>query len=300
MSPAGDDRKRLQRKSLIFYSAGLSLRGDAGAASLLTFASMVETWWKGIALAACLAGMSAHPAAVAWQIGEGAHPALGSIRFATPEAPIATPVGALTVSSRAYVSCVRANNRIAIELAHATAPDDPGGLQPRTLPILLCSKRAAGSNRLVESELPARWAISDIGDVLARGFEPRSLRECVSIRVAQDVALPRGWARDSARVQFDIDPYSKELDSIFVTCGEATASAPPARATPAAWKAARTTARGKTNVRARPALDSPLVAQLHPGQPVWVQPAGGDWWRARPAAGAKFEGYIRDDRLVFK
>lgn len=259
------------------------------------------TSWKGIALAACLAGMPAHPVPMAWQIGEGAHPTLGSIRFASPKTPITTPVGGAAVSSRAYVSCVRSNNRIAIELAHATAPDDPGGLQPKTLPILLCNRRAAGSNRLVQSELPARWAISDIGDVLARGFAPRSLRDCVSIHVAQDVALPKGWARESVRVAFDIDPYSRELDSIFVTCGETSASAPAAApAAAVAWKAARTIARGRTNVRARPAVDAALVAQLHPGESLLVQPAGGDWWRARPTAGAKFEGYIRSDRLVFK
>jgi hypothetical protein len=272
---------------------------------------------------ACLAialSLGSLPAlsAVPWQIGEGAHPTLGSIRFASPKAPITTPVGSASVSSRAYVSCVRSNNRIAIELAHATAPDDPGGLQPRTLPTLLCNRRAAKSNRLVQSELPARWAISDIGDVLARGFEPRSLRECVSIHVVQDVALPKGWARESARVAFDIDPYSRELDSIFVTCGETSATGPaapaattvaaaspapppaPARSTDAAWKAARTIASGRTNVRARPAVDAALVVQLNPGEPVLVQPAGADWWRARPSAGAKFDGYIRGDRLVFK
>lgn len=268
------------------------------------------------AVALSLGSPPALSAPVPWQIGEGAHPTLGSIRFASPKTPITTPVGSATVSSRAYVSCVRSNNRIAIELAHATAPNDPGGLQPRTLPILLCNRRAAGSSRLVQSELPARWAISDIGDVLARGFEARSLRECVSIHVAQDVALPKGWARDSARVAFDIDPYSRELDSIFVTCGETSAAgpaitvaaaspAPPpapalARSTDAPWKAARTIASGRTNVRARPAVDAALVVQLHPGEPVRVQPAGGDWWRARPSAGAKFEGYIRGDRLVFK
>lgn len=263
---------------------------------------MVKTSWRGIALAACLAGMPAHPAPVAWQIGEGAHPTLGSIRFASPKIPITTPVGGAKISSRAYVSCVRSSGKIAIELAHATAPDDPDGLQPKTLPILLCNRRAAGG-RLTQTELPARWAISDIGDVLARGFLPQSLRECASIRVVQDVALPRGWAQDSARVQFDIDPYGKELDSIFVTCGEASASSPTAVAPPraeAAWKPARTVSGGRTNVRARPAVNSPLVVQLHPGTPVMVQPAGGDWWRVRPAAGAKSGGYVREDRLVFK
>lgn len=257
-----------------------------------------------VVLALCLGSLPARSAALSWQVGEGAHPTLGSIRFASPKAPITTQVGGTSVSSRAYVSCVRSNNRIAIELAHATAPDDPGGLQPRTLPVLMCKRRAAGSRGLVQSELPARWAISDIGDVLARGFEPRSLRECASIRVAQDVALPRGWARDSARVEFDIDPHGRELDSIFVTCGEAPAAAPATATAPppavAAWKPARAVSTGRSNVRARPAVDSPRIVQLHPGTPVMAQPAGGGWWRVRSSSGAKFEGYIRGDRLVFK
>lgn len=230
----------------------------------------------------------AYPVALAWQIGEGAHPTLGSIRFASPKTPITTPVGSATISSRAYVSCERSSGKIAIELAHATAPDDPGGLQPKTLPVLTCHMRAAGK-RLSQAELPARWAISEIGDVLARGFLPAALRQCVSIDVVQDVKLPAGWARDSARVRFAIDPYGKELDSIFVTCGAE-----------AAWKPARTVSSGRTNVRARPTVKSPLVVRLHPGTPVLVQPAGGDWWRVRPAAGAKSGGYVREDRLVFK
>lgn len=245
--------------------------------------------------------LPAHSAPVAWQIGEGAHPTLGSIRFASPRTPVTTPVGSAKVSSRAYVSCERSSGKIAIELAHATAPDDPGGLQPKTLPVLTCHMRGAG-DRLVQTDLPARWAISDIGDVLARGFLPRTLRRCASIGVVQDVKLPPGWARDSARVQLAIDPYVKELDSIFVTCGETPASAPATSPAPAvaAWKSARAVSSGRTNVRARPAANSPLVVQLHPGTPVLAQPVGGDWWRVRPSSGAKFEGYIRGDRLVFK
>lgn len=252
-------------------------------------------------LALFLPSLGAHAAPVAWQIGEGAHPTLGSIRFASPKTPITTPVGSAKVSSRAFVSCERSSGKIAIELAHATAPDDPGGLQPKTLPVLMCNKRAAG-NRLLQTELPARWAISDLGDVLARGFLPQILRQCVSIDVVQEVKLPAGWARDSARVQLAIDPYGKELDSIFATCGETPASVPATSPAPvvAAWKSARATSNGRTNVRARPAVDSPLVVQLHPGTPVLVQSAGGGWWRVRPSSGARFEGYIRGDRLVFK
>jgi hypothetical protein len=104
-------------------------------------------------------------------------------------------------------------------------------------------------------------------------------------------------------VRFAIDPYGKELDSIFVTCGETSASGPAAVPPPraeAAWKRARTVSSGRTNVRARPAVNSPLVVQLHPGTPVLVQPANGNWWRVGPSAGAKSGGYVREDRLVFK
>ena len=246
------------------------------------------------ALALCLASLQCLAVPAEWQIGEGAHPRLGSIRFASPKTPFTTPVGSTTISSRAYVSCERASGKIAIEIAHATAPDDRGGLQPKTLPVLTCRMRAAG-NGPAQAELPARWAISEIGDVLARGFLPPALRRCASIEVVQDVKLPRGWARDSAQVRFAIDPYGKELDSIFVTCGGA-----PAPRTEPAWKPARTVSSGRTNVRARPTVNAPLVVQLHPGTPVLVQPAGGDWWRVRPSAGAKAGGYVREDRLVFK
>jgi hypothetical protein len=42
-----------------------------------------------------------------------------------------------------------------------------------------------------------------------------------------------------------------------------------------------------------------VVIRLDPGARVLVQPSSGDWWKAKPAAGEKFHGYIREDRLVF-
>jgi hypothetical protein len=269
-------------------------------------------------LALSLASMPASPADVAalgkqraagsrlsWEVRDTVHPVLGPIRVAFPKGSIATPVGNAKVSSRVYVSCERSSKKMAIELAHATAPDDPGGLQPRTMPRFLCNKpAAAGEKGLVQEDIEARWAISDIGDVLARGLRPPTLRECVSIGIVQEVVLPKGWAAESARVEFEIAPYGRELDRIFVTCGEVSAYAPAApataRTTDAPWKTARTVSSGKTNVRARPALDSALVVQLAPGATVLVQKAGGEWWRAKASAGEAFEGYIRKDRLVFK
>ena len=80
----------------------------------------------------------------------------------------------------------------------------------------------------------------------------------------------------------------------------APAAAPTAQATDATWKRARTTTTGKTNVRGAPTLQSPVVKELYPGSVVMVQKAENDWWKARPSSGAAFDGYIREDRLVFK
>jgi Bacterial SH3 domain len=161
------------------------------------------------------------------------------------------------------------------------------------------------------------------------------LRECVSIGVVQEVVLPPGWAKKTARIEFEITPYNRELDSIFVTCGELSAYAPAAPATPAIasapittsiasapaataappapvtrstpareagvpWQSARVLASGKTNVRAGPTLQSAVIVQLYPGAIVLVQRTDNEWWRAKPSRGTAFEGYIRQDRLVFK
>ena len=53
--------------------------------------------------------------------------------------------------------------------------------------------------KLVQEELLANWEVSGIGDALARGFRAFPLRECVSIGVVQEVALPQGWARKMCR-----------------------------------------------------------------------------------------------------
>jgi uncharacterized protein YgiM (DUF1202 family) len=66
------------------------------------------------------------------------------------------------------------------------------------------------------------------------------------------------------------------------------------------WRTARTTSKGKTNVRSGPTLQSAVVIELAPGAVVLVERTSGEWWRAKASKGAAFEGYIRQDRLVFK
>ena len=240
-------------------------------------------------------------------------------------------MGNAKVFSRAYFSCQK-GGRFAIELANATAPDDPKGMRPQTDPRLYCNRPIQPwDEKLVQEELLTRWAVNDIGDALAQGFRPFPLRECVSIRVVQEVVLPQGWAQKSAKVEFDILPYNRELDAIFAACGEVSAyapaapavaarpatapapvaSAPPPRPAPAPapvaskeasepWQTVRVLSSGKTNVRAGPRLESAIVTELAPGAIVLVQRTGSEWWRARSSSGAAFEGYIRQDRLAFK
>lgn len=279
--------------------------------------------------------MASAPAfALQWEVKEATHPLLGPIRFAYLVTPVTTAVGKVQISSRAYVSCEKSSNKIAIEIAHGASANDPNGLPPKTVPRLMCKMVARGGKKVEPQEIPARWGINELGDVLARGLAPSQLRQCASIEVEQDVALPVAPA--TARVQFEINPYLRELDSIFVTCGEQSASAPPAATAattaPAAsappvapavaptaavspplkaspqlgtadprWKSARTIAGSKTNVRAGPSTSSALVKQLEGGANVLVFKEGsGDWWHAKAASGKPFDGYIREDRLIVK
>ena len=241
-----------------------------------------------------------------WETREAGHPTLGDIRFAVLRSAVETPVGNAKIFSRAYLSCQKATRRFAIELTNTSAADDTGGLRPLTLPRLVCNRVAApGDEKLLQEDLLANWEVSEIGDALASGFRAFPLRECVSIGVVQEVALPKGWAQKSARVAFEIEPYNRELDSIFVACGERSAYAPaprpaPAKAVSAPWQQARVAASGKTNVRAGPKIQSALVTRLDPGAVILVQSTGSEWWRVKASSGAAFEGYIRQDRLVFK
>lgn len=242
-----------------------------------------------------------------WEIREAGHPILGNIRFAFLKKPFETPVGNDKVYSVAYVSCQKATQLLAIELTNLKAPEDPGGLRPGKSPRLVCSRPIpAADGRLIQEELPLKWEVNEIGDAMARGLPPPALRQCVSLGIVQEVALPETWSQETARVVFAIAPYAKELDEIFTTCGEASAYAPaspppsPAREAAPSWRTARVTTGGKTNVRAQPNGQSAVVAQLDPGTVVLVRKVKADWWSAKPRSGAAFEGYIREDRLVFR
>lgn len=291
-------------------------------------------------LAATMGRSRAVDSTIEWEIREAGHPALGNIRFAYIKRPVETRVGSQTVYSRAYLSCQKDKKSFAIELANATAPADPNGLKPASEPRLVC-QRPVAEGKVVREEILATWQVNDkIGDALARGLRAFPLRECAAITVQQEVVLPGGAPQKTARIEFELLPYDRELDAIFATCGErsaygpappvktasspsppkaaaapaparaaeptpskAAARAPPAPAPPVAqddWREARVVPTGKTNVRAGPSTSAAIVAELHPGSVVQVQRTGTEWYRARSHRGKAFEGYIRQDRLVFR
>jgi hypothetical protein len=289
---------------------------------------------------------------VEWEVREAGHPALGNIRFAYVKRALETRAGNTTVFTRAYVSCQKDKRSFAIEITNSLGPADPGGLKPATDPRLFCHRPDGG--KLLKEEILASWEVNPkIGDVLARGLRGFPLRECAAITVQQEVVLPEGSAQKTARIDFEVLPYNRELDSVFATCGERSAYGPapppvvasapaavkpaparaqptaPAKAAPApartspspappvasaaapvaasappagadAWREARTLPTGKTNVRAGPSVQTAVVAELYPGSVVMVQGTGNEWFRARPSRGNAFDGYIRQDRLVFK
>ena len=328
-----------------------------------------------------------------WEIrGETVHPVLGGVRYATLKRPIETQVGNLKIYSRATLACQRGAQKLAIEVSNSTAPEELAGLKPASPPRLTCSRPIEPwDQKLVQEDLFANWTVISSGEAVTDGFRPFPLRECVSIRVEQEVALSPGYVQKTAKVVFDILPYNRQLDAIFVSCNDVSAyessppdttvaAAPRPTASPAApappklasiskpepapvaksqpppiakpepapvakpqpppvakpepvpvakpepvaiakpepvpaakpapavvtgpdaasWKMARANFNGKTNVRAGPTLQSAIVTHLDPGAVVLVQPTGNDWWRAKPSKGSAWEGYIREDRLVFK
>jgi hypothetical protein len=263
--------------------------------------------------------------ALQWDVREAGHPTLGPIVFAMLKKPIATAVGTNRISSNIYVSCERSTAKIAIELANGTRTDDPGGLKAKTMPRLTCN--TVGVNGKAASEpIAATWIANELGDVMARGLWPSVLRDCASIGVSEELALPAGWGRETARVEFEFSPYVREIDGVFARCGEPTAyplpgeppsaavaAAPPAASAPApapasapppapkpslaagapaaqgadAWISMRVVSEGRTNVRAKPNLRSALVITLDPGDVVLVQKTAGEWLHVRSQPKAK-------------
>ena len=222
-----------------------------------------------------------------WEIREAGHPSLGNIRFAYLKRPVETQVGNSTVYSRAYFSCQRGRGMFAIELASATAPASPDGLQPAHLPRLTCHRHDGA--QVVQEELLATWEVNEkLGDAITKGLRAFPLRECASIRVEQEVTLPAGWSRKTAKVEFDLVPYARELDAIFVTCGERSAYGPTVPA-PAVAAAPATSAPPAATARVTPstAMAPPATVSARlPSVPATPSPAPSQPARAAEPAPA--------------
>jgi hypothetical protein len=285
--------------SCLLFAAGVPARGEAPVVS------------AGKQLAA--------RSGVEWDAHDIDHPVLGPIKYAVQRTAVATPAGNGKILSLAFVSCQKASGRIAIELTNASGSDLAGGLAPMETPRLVCNGPRPGARAgMAKSDIAAKWEISPLGDTLARGLSPADLRRCASIDVLQSVAPPPGSAEKSQRIAMEITPYGEALDSVFAACGEKTAYAPAQPVTPAAqpapapasaprvdsteapWKPARTAAVRRTNVRAAGSLGSAIVVKLAPGTKLLAQKTSTAWWKVRPRSGAGFQGYIRQDRLVFE
>jgi len=195
-----------------------------------------------------------------WETRDAGHPVLGNIRFSVMRQPVETPVGANKVYSRAYLSCLKGTRVLAIELTNQIGPEDKKGLRQNKDPRLVCTRPdTPGSEKLVQEDLLANWDPNELGDMLSKGFRAFPLRECVSIRVIEEVALPAGWSQKSAKVEFDITPYTRSLDDVFVACGDVSAYEAPAdtkvaKATPATKPAPPPAAKTPPPPPARPAV----------------------------------------------
>jgi len=211
-----------------------------------------------------------------WDVRDAIHPILGTIRYAALRT-VQTPVGDRKVYSRAAVSCQKGALMLAVELSNGTSVDEPRGLKPARDPVLLCNRpEPPGAEKLVQEELLANWDVNAQGEALSLGFRPFPLRECVSINVQQEVILPAGWPQKTAKVEFTITPYTRQLDDVFVTCGDVTAWDTPAdqRVTVAAANpsAAPTPAPTPMKLPAQPAPPKPTaVANVVP-KPVAAVP----------------------------
>ena len=196
------------------------LRRAASLLASVTAGSVALTAWAQDPVAA-LGMQRAAASPFQWDVGDAGHPVLGPIRFAVLRKPVATPVGGNRVFSNVYVSCERNARRIAIELTSSKSPDDPGGFTPKTMPRLTCNGvDPAMPGRLTAEALKASWRVNEVGDALARGLWPSQLRQCASIVIEQEVTLPQGWSRETARIGFEITSYARALDDVFQVCGE--------------------------------------------------------------------------------
>lgn len=245
-----------------------------------------------IACAATGAAQAALNSPPFWEVRDVEHPKMGAIRVAVPSKAVETPVGKDKIVSLVFFSCEKSRGRIAIEVANAPESDPKGGLAPKQMPHLMCNSREPGATP--QSEIATSWNVSSIGDAMARGLPPAALRRCASLEIQQTIALPKGWARDTERVDIEIIPYHKEIETVISECGApggaAVAAAPspseprPATPVPPESRAAATAPPAPVAPPPAKTPASPTPPALTPAAPPAKAAADADWKSARTIA----------------
>src|SRR3982751_3909771 len=80
---------------------------------------------------------------LAWEVREGLHPHLGTVKSALLKAPVETAVGGSKVYSRVTFACDKAAARLVIVLANSSAAAGTAPLRPATEPLLFCNRAEA-------------------------------------------------------------------------------------------------------------------------------------------------------------
>src|SRR4051812_26358498 len=102
---------------------------------------------------------------LAWEVREGLHPNLGTLKSALLKAPIETAAGGSRVYSRVTFACDKAAARLVIVLANSSAADGAAPLRPATEPLLFCNRaEAPGDTKLVREEVLATWETTKGGE----------------------------------------------------------------------------------------------------------------------------------------
>lgn len=258
--------------------------------------------WLALTLAACasIAGAADDPvvalgkqraaaSTARWELRDLRHPQLGSIKVAVWLDASRSDAGRDKIVSSVYLSCARNNGRIAIELVNASVSDPDKGLGPKELPRLTCTG-VVGNGSMRKSEIAALWEINEFGDVLARGLDAARLRQCATIDIAQEVALPPGWPKQGQQVAIQIAPYARELDVVFTTCDEPTAYAAAAEAPPARQPVAKAQEPVRTTVepvKTPEPAKAPAEPTKAPAEPVKAASAEAPWVPAHAVASGR-------------
>jgi hypothetical protein len=157
-----------------------------------------------------------------WTVRDGSHPKLGPIKVAISLDAHTSYIGTAKIVSTIYISCEKKTNKIAIELTNARTIDLGSGLKPKEMPQLICLGIALPGALPPRTQIPVKWEMNDLGDVLARDLSSSTLRACPAIEVRENILVPPALGKDNQEITFEVAPYAHALDAVFSACGDAS------------------------------------------------------------------------------